>query len=218
MSIIDLLTFKPNFFDVFTFEEVDAAHSWVNRDGAPRDECFMSKTGAPYTYGSGRGERTYEPIPFSPLVDKLREHVSREVGADYELCFSNRYSDKGKHLGWHADDGKTIDHRVGIAIVSFGATREIWFRPNPLLNLSAGQKWDVGNAMTQSLLVQGAMPAIGQTARPADGPPESPEKLLLPHGSLCIMPPGFQQTHQHRIPKADRDVGVRISLTFRKAL
>lgn len=41
------------------------------------------------------------------------------------------------------------------------------------------------------------------------------ERLKLQHGSLCIMPAGMQETHVHRIPKADRVVGARISLTFR---
>lgn len=41
-------------------------------------------------------------------------------------------------------------------------------------------------------------------------------KLRLGHGSLCIMKPGMQDTHFHRIPKSDRHVcGPRISLTFR---
>lgn len=41
-------------------------------------------------------------------------------------------------------------------------------------------------------------------------------KLLLQNGSACIMLPGMQDTHQHRIPKCDRKCGPRISLTFRK--
>lgn len=41
------------------------------------------------------------------------------------------------------------------------------------------------------------------------------EKLLLDHGSLCIMPAGFQDTHYHRIPKASFMCGRRISLTYR---
>jgi len=45
-------------------------------------------------------------------------------------------------------------------------------------------------------------------------PPEN--RQLLESGSLFVMPAGFQETHEHRIPKADRDVGVRISLTFRR--
>jgi alkylated DNA repair dioxygenase AlkB len=40
-------------------------------------------------------------------------------------------------------------------------------------------------------------------------------KMKLQHGSLCTMRTGMQDTHQHRIPKGDRDYGPRISLTFR---
>lgn len=43
----------------------------------------------------------------------------------------------------------------------------------------------------------------------------APQKLKLGHGSLCIMRPGMQDTHQHRIPKASFLCGERISLTFR---
>ncbi len=47
---------------------------------------------------------------------------------------------------------------------------------------------------------------------------ETKNKLLLKNGSLLFMPAGFQATHQHRIPKAGRVVGPRISLTFRSLL
>lgn len=40
-------------------------------------------------------------------------------------------------------------------------------------------------------------------------------KLKLEHGSACVMLPGMQDTHHHRIPKHDRECGPRISLTFR---
>lgn len=45
-------------------------------------------------------------------------------------------------------------------------------------------------------------------------PPE--DRFLLTPGSLFIMPAGYQDTHQHKIPKHDRECGPRISLTFRK--
>ena len=41
------------------------------------------------------------------------------------------------------------------------------------------------------------------------------EKLLLESGSACVMGPGMQDSHMHRIPKAGFDCGPRISLTFR---
>jgi len=37
----------------------------------------------------------------------------------------------------------------------------------------------------------------------------------LGNGSLFVMPPGFQQVFQHRIPKGSRKMGGRISLTYR---
>lgn len=40
-------------------------------------------------------------------------------------------------------------------------------------------------------------------------------KQKLENGSLCMMPKGMQDTHQHRIPKAGFQCGERISLTFR---
>ncbi|MNC10746.1 2OG-Fe(II) oxygenase superfamily protein [compost metagenome] len=39
--------------------------------------------------------------------------------------------------------------------------------------------------------------------------------VRLKHGSACVMLPGMQDTHFHRIPKHDRECGPRISLTFR---
>lgn len=41
------------------------------------------------------------------------------------------------------------------------------------------------------------------------------ERLKLENGSLCLMQPGMQDTHQHRIPKAGFECGPRVSLTFR---
>jgi len=40
-------------------------------------------------------------------------------------------------------------------------------------------------------------------------------RQLLKSGSIFIMPAGFQANHFHKIPKADREVGPRVSLTFR---
>jgi alkylated DNA repair dioxygenase AlkB len=53
--------------------------------------------------------------------------------------------------------------------------------------------------------------------RPKDDD-KSVSKQMLGNGSLLIMPPGFQRLYQHRIPKADRVVGPRISLTYRGLL
>lgn len=51
--------------------------------------------------------------------------------------------------------------------------------------------------------------------RPWGGNAGSVERLLLEPGSLAVMAPGMQQTHQHRIPKHGAACGPRLSLTFR---
>ena len=45
-------------------------------------------------------------------------------------------------------------------------------------------------------------------------PPE--DRYLMEPGALFIMPGGYQGTHQHKIPKHDRECSGRVSLTFRK--
>lgn len=40
-------------------------------------------------------------------------------------------------------------------------------------------------------------------------------RQFLEHGSVWIMPAGFQDIYFHKIPKHDKPCGVRISLTFR---
>lgn len=51
------------------------------------------------------------------------------------------------------------------------------------------------------------------TGRPGEVPPDC--RQLLGDGSLFVMPPGFQDAYQHRIPKGGRPMGPRVSLTFR---
>ncbi len=41
-------------------------------------------------------------------------------------------------------------------------------------------------------------------------------RQLLAHGSLFVMPPGFQELYYHKIPKSDKPCGTRISMVFRK--
>lgn len=176
---------------------------WERRGDSPRFECWMAQDGRPYTYGKGRGERTY--------LSKLTEHSELAnprkaeglVGAiwppvypiwylaeilcntKFEGCFLNGYKDGTDHLGWHSDDGPDIDESRPIAVVTFGAEREIWLR-----KISGIGAAEVGNLDI--------------------------DKIKLQNSSLFIMEPGCQQTHQHRIPKADfQPCGPRISLTFR---
>ena len=151
------------------------ALDWEDRAGV-RLEYYCNDFNKPYTYGRGRGERTYLPRPYPEEVLEIRRSLEANFGCTLEVCFLNLYQGQRDHLGWHSDDSPEMDPLRPIISVSLGAEREIWTR------------------------------RIGE---------KEITKTLLGHGSAFIMPPGFQQTHQHRIPKAGFACGERISLTFR---
>lgn len=166
---------------------------WERRSDSPRNEAWFAADGRSYTYGKGRGVRTYESIvkedypEFSLLLGMIwctAEIAAGEACANFLGCFINGYLDGTDHLGWHSDDGPDIDDRRPIAVVTFGAEREIWLRPK-------------------------------DSIEKMDSYESSVDKIKLEHGSIFIMEPGCQQTHQHRIPKASFICGPRISFTFR---
>lgn len=179
------IIYTPNFFPApdVTFAKLWDELTWERRESTPRREYYSNDFPVPYTYGVGRGVRTYLPQPYHAEVTKIREAIEKITGTVFEVCFLNGYANQSDHLGWHADDSPEMDDARPIAIVSLGAEREIWFRKNPLL-VETG----------------------------ADNPID---KIKLEHGSLCLMLPEMQDTHQHRIPKAGNICGSRVSLTFR---
>lgn len=113
--------YTPNKFDL-DFSILDTV-PWVQVVQA-RKECFMSVTPREYTYGSGRGERTYTS---SPMLDWVKE-VMESLGGCHNVCFLNFYENERNALGWHADDspGTNLDHPI--EVISLGESREIWWR------------------------------------------------------------------------------------------
>lgn len=105
---------------------------WEKREGAPRRECWMNDYDLPYTYGSGVHARTYQPMPqWHPFIDMLRGILNEPANHNFDCCFVNGYEDERQSLGWHADDSPEMDHDHPIAVVSFGAERDIMFREAP---------------------------------------------------------------------------------------
>jgi alkylated DNA repair dioxygenase AlkB len=170
--------YYPDRLNEIYLDDVLTSTPWVQVTDA-RLECFMAETDETYTYGSGRGVRTYIPVPPSKLVALIRARLNLSMFS-YNVCFLNRYDNAHMQLGWHSDDSPGMNHEHPIAVISFGEKREIWWRP------------------------------IGQT-----GVVPRDQRQMLEHGSIFIMPAGMQRTHQHRIPKGDREMGTRVSLTYR---
>lgn len=97
-------------------------------DNTPRTECWMNDYNVSYTYGSGRGVRTYLPNDWNTFVDSIRVKMNAEFDTSFDCCFCNGYIDETDHLGWHADDSPEMDMNHPIVSISFGAVRDIWFR------------------------------------------------------------------------------------------
>jgi alkylated DNA repair dioxygenase AlkB len=149
---------------------------WADRTPT-RMEYFVADIDGAYTYGEGVGERTYEQQEWTPFLRGAQVAVQDFYSTQFEVLFLNRYMNERNWLGWHADNSPIMDHTRPIALITFGAEREIHFAPYE-------DKKDVTS-------------------------------LKLEHGSLCLMQPGMQISHVHRIPKAGFQCGERVSFTFR---
>lgn len=178
---------------------------WVTKRTA-RHEYFMSvQLPRIYTYGNrGTGEEVYVAQPFSPWVQRIRQALNEAIGTSFNVCFLNKYDDQHQHLGWHADDFYGMVKEEPIACVSLGAEREIWVKDKRGVPCKMCATWDG---------LEDCLDCGGTGFEKGKVPPE--QRISLPSGSLFIMPPGYQDTHLHRIPKHDRPCGWRISLTFR---
>jgi alkylated DNA repair dioxygenase AlkB len=97
---------------------------WVNRD-APRDECFMALEELEYTYGD-KITRTYTSVSMNDMVKSMMNKLNEDFDCEYNICFLNYYKNEKEFLGWHADDSPEMDSNHPIAVISFGAEREIW--------------------------------------------------------------------------------------------
>lgn len=182
------VTYHPGFVDApaEALVTLQCSLQWERRESTPRSEYYCNDIQRPYVYGVGKGRRLYEPKPYHPVILVIRKKLEEMTGHVFEVCFLNRYLNQSDALGWHADDSPEMDDARPIATVSLGVKREIWFRKTP--------EKPIGGSVSD---------------------PEPIEKLALEHGSMCLMSPGMQDTHQHRIPKASFFCGERISLTFR---
>ncbi len=117
-----------NFFNVPIISELVEKVEWVNEESRRR-ECFMSDSNIEYKYIDRDDAAIYKSMSFLPVVKEIMEKINKDYGYNLDICFLNLYIDQHKALGWHSDDSHTIDQTEPIAVVSFGAEREIWIKP-----------------------------------------------------------------------------------------
>lgn len=122
------IQYIPNFIDSPTalFNTLYTELDWRRVDATPRREYYCHDLNLPYTYGAGRGERTYDPQPYHPALRATKHKLEDFTNVPFEVLFLNCFDGPRDHLGNHRDYS---DSKRPIAIVSLGAEREIWFTP-----------------------------------------------------------------------------------------
>jgi len=207
------VTYLPDFFKNHEelFNKLWNELNWLDVAG-PRLEYYVNDHGVPYTYGKPPNDRTYESQPDHPAIAEIRAKLEQHTGVRFDVCFLNGYRDGKDQLGYHADNSPEMDDARPIAIVSLGARREIYFKRAPDERCPdcvgpVGEEHSDNCGLAEGIVTEEQSVTFSHI--------ETVEKLWLESGSLCLMAPGMQDTHLHRIPKASYLCGPRISLTFR---
>lgn len=93
---------------------------WDQRMRARKTASF----GAPYNYSG----MSYPEVPIPPAIEVVRQAVAARVGFEPNNCLVNYYEHGRSRMGFHFDGLDELEPGTGVAIVSLGATRTLWFR------------------------------------------------------------------------------------------
>ncbi|GAA4853952.1 alpha-ketoglutarate-dependent dioxygenase AlkB [Luteimonas vadosa] len=159
---------------------------------SPRLSCWIGDPDASYRYSG----RRYEPHPWPPALEPVRERLSVACGAGFNGVLANLYRDGRDAMGWHRDDERDLGPQPVIASLSLGAARRF------LLKKTSGVRTP-------------HRPRAGSEKK-SGRPPDA--ALELGHGSLLVMRGATQCNYRHALPRTRKPVGPRINLTFRQVL
>ena len=85
----------------------------------PRLTALFADVPLPYSYAG----LTLYPVPFLPILNTLRQQISRDTSITFNSCLLNLYRDGRDSNGWHADNEKELGMNPWIASLSFGEER-----------------------------------------------------------------------------------------------
>jgi len=95
---------------------------WGKEHRQPRLVAWYGDPGASYRYSG----RTYDPLPWTPVVAGLRERVEAASGESFNSVLVNYYRDERDSMGMHSDDEPELGPVV--ASLSIGQTRRFVMR------------------------------------------------------------------------------------------
>ena len=90
----------------------------------PQPRLTAAYGAAPYTYSG----LTIHPLPWTPLLQSIKDAVERASGYTFNSVLLNYYRDERDSMGMHSDDERELGRNPVVASVSFGATRTFILR------------------------------------------------------------------------------------------
>lgn len=96
----------------------------------PRQQVAFGDPGTNYKFSGVQ----VDAKPWIPIISKIRDDIEIATGIKYNFCLVNRYTDGTNYIGYHKDDEKDLDAESDIVSVSFGATRQFYFKYDNKLN------------------------------------------------------------------------------------
>lgn len=95
----------------------------------PRLNAWFGDPGAHYGYSGIH----LTLMPWTPVLDCLRTHVSKTVGEHFNSALLNLYRNGDDSVDWHSDDEKELGKNPVIASLSLGVSRrfELKHRTSP---------------------------------------------------------------------------------------
>ena len=130
------------------------------------------------------------PIDWTPAALTIKAKVEEVTGEKFDSLNLNMYRDDKDHIGWHIDKEDEGLWTAPIASVSLGAVRTFQIREFKIAEGHQRKKEKIGDTYS----------------------------LPLAHGSLVVMPAGFQSKWLHRLAQTSEPCGHRINLTFRRMM
>ena len=106
-----------------SFQQYERTLFGVTRP-TPREEAWIGDPTCRYGYSGV----VLQPSPWTPLLQELRDELSRSVDATFNSVLVNHYRTGSDSMGWHADDEASLGSSPVIASLSLGATRTLQLR------------------------------------------------------------------------------------------
>lgn len=144
------ISYKPNFISKGTSDryfKILNEEVQYNSEEESKIEIFGKKISIPRKQVGYGDEGTYYSFSGVKVIAKswdendnvcimlkdVKKRVEKFTGLTFNFVLINRYENGDQYIGYHRDDEKELGSEPNIVGVSFGAEREIYFKPHKFI-------------------------------------------------------------------------------------